>query len=1520
MPMSEQAEVSEEAIAIVGMSGRFPGAEGVDALWRNVRDGVESFVALDDRDLEAAGVDPALSSRPGYVRAAYPLENVDRFDAAFFGLSPRAAEILDPQHRLFLECAWEALEHAGYDTESWPKAVALFAGTGAPAYLYSQLIPQRELLGTVGTYQVGISNEKDFLPTRVAHKLGLRGPCIAVQTACSSSLVAVHLACQSLLSGESSLALAGGVSLSLPQRAGYLAQEGDILSPDGHCRAFDARAQGTVRGSGAGIVVLKRLTDALAQGDTVHAVIRGSAVNNDGAGRAGYTAPGAEGQAAVISEALGVAGVKPGDIQYVEAHGTATPLGDPIEVSALNQAFRARANAPGTIALGSLKTNIGHLDTAAGVAGLIKVVMALRHQQLPPSLHFERPNPAIDFAAGPFFVNSTLRPWESHGAPRRAGISSFGIGGTNAHVILEEAPSVTTASSLRASHLLLLSARSEAALDAATGQLASHLTRHPDVELADVAHTLMVGRRRFEHRRAMVCRDAEDARQVLASRDESRLLTQHETAVERQTVFLFPGQGAQFAGMARGLHEQLPVFRKHLDACCDLLLPTLKVDLRQLLLARDGDVEADRQLRRTALTQPALFAVSYALARTWMAWGVKPRAMLGHSVGEYVAACLAGVLRLEDALSLIAARGALIEQLPPGAMLSVSLPEAEVKELLGPDLSLAAVNAPSLCVVSGPLEAVERLSTRLEQRGVACRRLHTSHAFHSSMMEPILGAFAERLRAVRWSEPTLPWVSNVTGTWITPAQACSPEYWVEHLRRPVRFEEGVRTLLEEPSRALLEVGPGNTLATLARRASPPPSVVVASMRHSQEARTDLEALLGAAGRLWLAGVRLDGPKLYAPEARRRVPLPTYPFERHRYWVEAGPAKDTHDARGRVTKRPESAGWFYTLAWKQARRPEPSRAKGGWLLFVDGAGTAVAERLRRTGASVVEVVPGIDFLPLGPGCFALDGTRPEHLTGLLEALGDARPERVAFLDGWALPGHAPGSTAHVEAALARGFYPPLYLARAMEARWPGAATALTVVTAGAHDVTGEESLDPSQALALGSCRVLPQELGPGWRCRAVDVTAPPKDDGASARLWLDSLVAELESDPRDAVVALRGRHRWVEDFAPVSLPDVSTRGLLREGGVYLITGGLGRMGLALASRLATEARARLVLVGRTGLPVREAWTAWQAEHGPEDATSRKLRALEDMERRGAEVLVVSADVTRDEDCQRMVALAHERFGALHGVIHAAGVVGAPANVLVSEVAPARCGLLFEAKVHGLLALTRALKAEPLDFVMLQSSLATVLGGLGFAAYASANHFLDAFAAEQARHGDTRWLSVDWDGWTEESGRLGLTLEEGARAFQRILGLGEGGRILVSTGELSARRARSNAPAESVPVVDGAGVAPRARPTSAHARPALGTPYVAPEDSIQQQVAELWQELLGVDRVGIHDDFFELGGHSLLGMQVVSRLRELFAVEVSIRGLFETPTVLGVVNAVLEAQASQVDAGRLEALLAEMEKAP
>ncbi|MCY1022990.1 type I polyketide synthase [Pyxidicoccus sp. MSG2] len=1512
--MSEQWGGPEEAVAIIGMSGRFPGAESAEALWRNVSAGVESLSLLGSDDLAAAGVDPAVAAQPGYVRAAFVLDGVDRFDAGFFGLTPREAEVLDPQHRLFLECAWSALESAGYDAESWPRPIALYAGAGASSYLYSNLMQRMDVLRAVGTYQVGISNEKDFLPTRVAHKLGLRGPCVAVQTACSTSLVAVHLACQALLSGESDLALAGGVSISLPQRAGYLAREGDILSPDGHCRAFDARSQGTVRGSGVGVVVLKRLSDAIEHGDTVHAVILGSAVNNDGSERVGYTAPAVDGQAAVVTEALGVARVKAGSLQYVEAHGTATPLGDPIEVSALNHAFRSRAGAPGTIALGSLKTNIGHLDTAAGIAGLIKVVLALKNQQLPPSLHFEQPNPRIDFAGGPFFVNTRLRPWETEGGPRRAGVSSFGIGGTNAHVVLEEAPRARGTRSKRSAHLLVLSARDERTLEAATDNLADHLSGHPELDLGDVAHTLLAGRRRFDYRRVLVCRDLEDARTALASRDAARLLTHVQEATQRQVVFMFPGQGSQYGGMGRGLYEEVPVFRKHVDACCEHLLPHLGLDLRRFLLARDaGTGEADDQLRRTALAQPALFTLSYALAKLWMSWGVKPQAMLGHSVGEYVAACLAGVLKLEDALGLVAARGRLMEQLPAGAMLSVPLPEKDVLPLLGTDLSLAAVNAPSLCVVAGPLEQVAALEARLSNGGVAARRLHTSHAFHSSMMTPILGAFAERLRAVSWAPPLLPWISNVTGTWITPAQATSPEYWVEHLRRTVRFGDGVRELLSEPSRVFLEVGPGGVLGAIVRQAGPEQPVVVASMRHPYEARPDLELLLGAAGRLWLAGARLDAAKLYASEPRQRIPLPTYPFQRERYWVDARPAEAATPAQpGRVSKRTEAEGWFHAPAWRQARRDGRPRQGGRWLVFAREPSGPVVERLRQHGADVVEVVPGEDFLRHGPRCYALDGSRPEHFTRLVEELldGGVPPERIAFLVGLSPGEELDGDP--VDLALAWGFYAPLYLSRALAARVPGVEVELTFVTAGAQDVTGEEPLFPARALALGPCRVLPQELGPAWRCRAVDVVLPGEGVRAEDARWVEGLVAELESEPCDAVVALRAGRRWVEDYAPTSLPEPSSPLPLRQGGVYLITGGLGRIGLGIAGLLAAEVKAKLVLLSRTALPEREAWEARLASHGAEDATSRLLLRLLELERQGSEVLVLRADVSREDDVRAALARARARFGRIHGVVHSAGVVGPDAHVLVQETDAARCGVQFDAKVRGLRVLARELEAEPPEVVVLQSSLAAVLGGLGFSAYAAANLYMDAFAAREGRRGGTRWLTVDWDGWSESPGLLALTMDEGLRAFRRILAAGEGGRFVVSTGDLAARRAREARPAK--------GATASNVPASTHARPALATPYVAPRDAIEQRICELWQALFGLDRVGIHDSFFELGGHSLLGMQMVSRVREAFGVEVSIRGLFETPSVAGVAMAVLQGRAAQADAGRLEELLAELEESP
>lgn len=878
---------TESGIAIIGMAGRFPKARNIDEFWRNLCEGVEGVSFFSDEELAAAGVN-APKDDPSYVKARAVLEDADLFDAGFFGLNPREAEVLDPQHRVFLECAWEALESAGCDPAKFDGAIGVFAGMSMNTYLAQNLLRRPELVAQLNEHQVMLGNDKDFLPTRVSYKLNLRGPSLNIQTACSTSLVAVCVACQNLLNYECDLALAGAVSITFPQKRGYLFQEGGIASPDGHCRAFDAKAAGTVPGEGVGIVVLKRLEDAQSDGDTIYAVIKGFAINNDGSNKIGYTAPSVEGQAEVIATAQAMADFAPETIGYIEAHGTGTPLGDPIEIEGLTRAFHVGSPAKNSCAVGSVKSSIGHLDTAAGVAGLIKTALALHHQQLPPSLRFESPNPKIDFANSPFYVNSRLAGWKCGETPRRAGVSSFGIGGTNAHVVLEEAPALEVSAKARPAQLLLLSAKTETALNRSTANLAAHLKQNPALNLADVAYTLQVGRQDFVHRRMLVCRDVNDAVNALGAPDAGRVFTRAARHESPPIAFMFPGQGAQHANMGLELYEHELVFREQVDAGCDILEPHLGFDLRSVLYpTADKTEEAEKQLIQTAVTQPALFVIEHALAKLWMSCGVRPEAMIGHSIGEYVAACLAGVFSLEDALRLVAARGRMMQQLPPGAMLAVRLPESGVRPFLNDKISLATVNAPSLCVVSGPADVIETLQRELSQRNVASTPLQTSHAFHSAMMEPILKPFAELVAKVKPGPPQIPFLSNVTGAWIEPVQAADPNYWAAHLRQTVRFADGIAGLLKEPARVLLEVGPGQTLGNLARQhpARNANSVIVSSLRRSKESSSDLEILLNALGQLWLSGVAVDWQGFYKYEQRRRVRLPTYPFERKRFWVE-----------------------------------------------------------------------------------------------------------------------------------------------------------------------------------------------------------------------------------------------------------------------------------------------------------------------------------------------------------------------------------------------------------------------------------------------------------------------------------------------------------------------------------------------------------------------------------------------------------------------------------------------------------
>jgi amino acid adenylation domain-containing protein len=889
-----------EGVAIIGIAGRFPGASSVAEFWRNQAQGVEAISHFQIDELENADASE-LSQRANYVRARSILPDVDLFDAEFFGIHPREAELIDPQHRLFLECCWQALEDAAYDPFSYPGSIGVHAGCSMPTYFLSRLCANQDFIQKFTSgYQVGnyfemLGNSLDFLSTRVSYKLNLRGPSFTLQAGCSTSLVAVCQAFQSLMTYQSDMALAGGSSITLPQKRGTEYQEGGMTSPDGHCRPFDANAEGTVFGSGVGVVLLKRVEDAIRDGDHIYAVIRGCALNNDGSSKVGFTAPSIEGQSRVIAMAQEAAGVSPESIGYIEAHGTGTPLGDPIELAALTQAFRAKTSAKQFCAIGTAKANVGHLDVAAGVAGLINATNILRHGILPPTLHFNKPNPKFDLENSPFYVNVKKADWKPQQSPRRAGVSAFGVGGTNAHVILEQAPEQVIDRSSDAAQLIVLSARSEQALDKATDNLLEHLKGNPDLSMADVAWTLQVGRRKFSHRRFTAVSDIRDAIEALTKRDRKRVQTYTNSTDSAAVYFLFPGQGSQHPDMGRQAYESQPTFRQWIDRCCEILRPHLGEDLLSLLYPSDYPSEQQKQrVTDTVIAQPAIFAIEYALAQLWMSWGIHPQAMLGHSVGEFVAACVAGVFSLEDALALVAARGRMMQEIPPGGMLSVRLPEPELRARLNGHSAIAAVNAPSLCVVAGPFDALDDLEARLKNEGVATRRLVTSHAFHSPMMDPVVDQFASRVDQIPLRPPQIPFVSSVTGTGISDTEATDASYWARHLRAPVQFSRGVQELLATSGAALLEVGPGDVLSTLAKQHVPKstgdavnsPVTIVSSFGDASSGDNSATQLLNAVGSLWAAGLQPKWESLHSGERRHRVPLPTYPFERKRFWLDA----------------------------------------------------------------------------------------------------------------------------------------------------------------------------------------------------------------------------------------------------------------------------------------------------------------------------------------------------------------------------------------------------------------------------------------------------------------------------------------------------------------------------------------------------------------------------------------------------------------------------------------------------------
>ena len=1530
--------IDELDIAIIGMAGRFPGAKNLEEYWRNLQNGIESITFLGDEELENSGIEPAVLRDPHYVKANSIIEDIELFDASFFGFNPQEATLMDPQHRLFLEYAWEALEGAGYANAQ--ASVGVYAGSSLSRYLFN-LYSNPDVIASAGKLLI-IGNDKDHLSTRVSYKLNLKGPSYTIQSACSTSLVAVYVACQSLLNSECDIAIAGGVSISLPQKTGYKYQEDGILSPDGHCRAFDAKAKGTIFGSGVGVVVLKRLEDAIADGDCVHATIKGGAVNNDGSLKVSYAAPSVDGQAEAIVEALANAGVETDTVTYVETHGTGTFLGDPVEIQALTKAFGVSTHQKNFCAIGSVKTNIGHLDRAAGIASLLKTVLALKHKQLPPSLNFKEPNPQIDFANSPFYVNTTLSEWKSNGTPRRAGVSSFGIGGTNAHVILEEAPTVKASGPSRPWQLLLLSTKTKTALETATANLTDYLKHHPDLPLADVAYTLQVGRRTFDHRRMLVCHGLEDAVKTLESPENPRVLTHSQKPCNRSVVFMFSGQGTQYVNMGRELYQTEQTFQTTVDYCCEQLKSYLKLDLRSVFHPSEAQIpEAAQQLTQTSITQPALFVIEYALAQLWISWGVSPEAMIGHSIGEYVAACLAGVFSLEDALALVAIRGRLMQQRPPGAMLSVQLSQQAVYPLLEQGLSLAGINSPSLCVVSGSLEAIDRLDQKLKEKDIGCRRLQTSHAFHSQMMEPIIDPFTESLRKINLNPPKIPFISNVSGTWITSAEATDPNYWAKHLRQAVRFSEGITELLKQPERILLEVGPGRTLSTFAKQHQTPAELAtLTSIRHPKEQQSDIAFLLNTLGRLWLLGVQIDWSSFYAQEKRHRIPLPTYPFERQRYWIETQiQLGDVRPTQVSLSKKSDISDWFYLPFWKQSIPPalieqgDLLKQQSRTLVFIDqcGLGSKLATRLEQQGQDVTIVSVGSEFAKLSDRLYTLNPQQSNDYNILLnELLEQGKPPKT-IVHLWSITPHSQAESGFesFEKAQATGFYSLLFLAQELgKQNWTDEFQ-ITVISNNMQLVTGEETLCPEKATIIGPVKVIGQEYS-NINCRSIDITLPDSGSWRAEKL-IDQLLAELSTRTCELAIAYRGLNRWVQTFEPIRLDQAKAgKPKLRAGGVYLITGGLGDIGLTLAGYLAQTAQAKLVLIGSLSFPERNQWSQWLETHDQEDSISNKIRKVQALEESGSEVLVKSADVSNFEQMQTAITQVAEHFGEIHGVIHAVEIIGKNAQRVVQEISQNDCQWQFQTKAYGLLVLEKIFKGRPLDFYCLVSSLASVLGGLGFIAYSAANLFMDAFVHKQNQTNPVPWISINWDRWQLEENEehnkanrttlagLFITPKEGKEVFQRVLTRGNITQVVVSTGDLQGRSEQwlklkslrgHDQHSSSINLEEE--LAPGNVSKTLHSRPNLWNDYVPPHTEVERTLVQIWGQILGIEPVGIHDDFFELGGHSLLAIHLMAKIKQQLGQNLQLSHLFQEPTISNLAN-LLEQQTNDQSSSPLVAI--------
>jgi len=1474
-----------DSIAIIGMAVRMPGAMNAQQFWENLKTGTESISVFSKEEMLEAGLSPETVNHPNFVAAKGIMDEAELFDANFFGISPREAELMDPQHRVLMECAWAAMEDAGYVPENYPGNIAIFTSAGMNTYLPFNLMSNPHLLEQVGGFELSIYNDKDFVPTRIAYSMNIKGPAIDIGTACSSSLVSTHLACQHLITYQSDMTIVGGITIHLPQKMGHTHEPGAAYSPDSHCRPFDATPSGLIDGNGAAVIILKRLEDALRDGDKIHAIIKGSAINNDGSDKVGYSAPSVNGQAEVILEAQAAAGIDSSSIQYIEAHGTSTPLGDPIEMAGLTQAFRVSTDQIGFCGIGSVKSNIGHVDKAAGLAGLVKTTLALENELIPPSLNWQKPNPTLQIEKTPFYVVDKPTSWKRSSTPRRAGISSFGVGGTNAHAILEEAPIVKSSPSPRADQIITLSAKTRPILEAYAKNLAKHLSSNPSLSLADVASTLARGRKVFPHKLAITCSSIEAAMTDLQN------YKFFEEKNIPNPIFMFTGQGSQYAGMAKELYQEEIIFKNAIDECADFLKKEFDHDIRKILFPAPADFEKSNQLlQETSITQPCLFSVEYAIAKLFIFWGIKPKAMIGHSLGEYVAATIAGVFSLSDALLLVVKRSQLMQSMDSGSMLSVSLSVAAVMEdlrELNIPLDIAAENAPELSVVSGSKSDVNKYQSILESRGTACSLLKTSHAFHSRMMEPMLSSFENFLKTISLHSPAIPLISNLTGAWLSDQECKSPEYWSKHLRKTVLFSQGIKRLNTEIQNPLyIEIGPGRTLSQLTQfnlNINLSSSHIIASLPQATEKKSASKFLLENLAKIWLKNQEINWDAFYANENRLKLSLPTYPFERTRYWIEPGKPQNksqTKDAHLEA-RQVDPNLWFYTNTWKSiASLPSSNQDQSSYLIFTqsDLAANPIQSQLISLGHSVTTVCPGSEFLEDDSRNYYADFNNIDHLHQLSTSL---QKKGVNFQ-----------SIVFIAPKIDEAFNASSSLLNIIKVFGIASASSklqLKVICSGIFNIFGESNLVPSTATLLGLMKTFRYEF-PLMKCALLDIDLKL----LSLEAIHPKLMEWICSPNLNLLLALRANQFWMETIEPIDLAALKSESLLKKNASYFILGGLDGIGYAFAKTIAENVQCNLIL------------SSADINFLSNSDITQKINTLEKM---GSTIFSMYLDpIELMPGINRASTFAS---GGITGIINSHDMSTHKPMGLIQDTNQLNIAEYLTSQQSTLEQLRSFVDSAKPSFCIMMSSLSSKIGGIGQGIDAMAGNLINSFVQLQNVNSSTPWAVLNWDRWEENkyAQLSGFTPEEGSVAFHKALGLLRLETIIIASNNPQYRM-------ESAVLKALGSSQENDTDENLYSRPDIDVEFSEPVTPNELALAKLWQNCLKINEIGVRDNFFDLGGHSLLAAQLIREIKQHFGINLDLGMFFSAPTI-GELTKVIEEQLSTNQTQSIEAELNQIE---